>query len=324
MAENGRPVVPPRGKWVFRVLERWGSVLESAEKGVYTVQLGPELAETLRRPRLRLTFNKRLTGPDVELASPGSWLNDQLLQLARGRGRITLGYLPPREGLDRARAVGARRRLAVRLDELLSRRYGALLQFTFRASFYSQPLREEVLHVLFDTERGRVLGRSVPPAQLEEGPGTDGFEAAPAPDVDAAFRAAWEAVQAAVERRARSLEDEGRPAHEERLNTVERYYRQLIQEEKRLLKSHASRRAQEETRHKIELLKLEWRRRVKEETDRLRPQIVVHLAAVAEIRVPLELWRVEVNGSEQQRSFWIDLARGESWERPTGAPGRTR
>jgi hypothetical protein len=296
------------------MLEHWGGVLEHVERGVYTVRLGPELAEALRREELRLTFNKRLAGKDVELASPGSWLNDQLLQMARSRGRVTLGFLPPREDLDRAHAVGARRRLTIRLEEQVARRYGVLLQFSFRVSFYTQPLQEEVLHVLYDAERNRVLGRSVPPAALQGAPDTDGFEPAPRVNVDRAFRTAWDAVQDAVERRVRTLEEEGRSDHQERLGTVERYYRQLIQEEKRLLKSHTARRAQEETRHKIELLKLEWRRRVKEETERLRPQVVAHLASVAEIRVPLELWRCrEVKGGPG-RSFWIDLARGESWE----------
>jgi len=306
------------------MLERWGGVLESVTKGVYTVRLGPELAETLRRQELRLTFNKRLAGEDVELASPGSWLNDQLLQMARSRGRVTLGFLPPREGLDRAQAVGARRRLKILLEEQIAKRYGILLQFSFRVSFYTQPLQEEVLHVLYDTERKRVLGRNVPPASLREAPDIDGFEPAPRVNVDGAFRTAWEAVQDAVERRVLALEEEGRPAHEERLGTVERYYRQLIQEEKRLLKSHAARRAQDETRHKIELLKLEWRRRVKEESERLRPQVVAHLASVAEIRVPLELWRCRELGGGPGRSFWIDLARGESWEDGTAKRQGTR
>jgi len=318
---------PRRHRWVFEILDRAGAVPEDSDEGLYTYRLADGLVDLLKRERITFTFRKRMAGEGVELVSPGSWLHDQLLAYARARGRITRGFLVPRPEVDRGAVASARRRGFVELGDLLERRYGTVLIFTFRLAYYSDPPKETLETVTYDCERGRVLKRPVSRRTLYEASETpeEGFAAAPAPDLDRAFHAAWEEIQDRVESRVQALQHEGREFLEEELSTVERYYRQLIAEEKRLQKSRSSKRGHEESRRKIELLKLEWERRVKEETERLRPQVVVSLSAVARLHVPLERWRASVEGKNglEDKELWLDLARSEAWEGPAAA-GRGR
>ena len=274
--------------------------------------------DLLKRDRITFTFRKRQAGGGVELVSPGSWLHDQLLAYARKRGRVTRGFLPARPDVDRERLASARRRGFRELSGLLDRRYGVVLVFTFRLAYYSDPPKEILETVVYDCERRRVLRRPISRRTFHEASEAplETMGPAPAPDLDTAFQAAWEEIQDRVESRVGALQHEGRGHLEGELATVERYYRQLIAEEKRLQKSRSSRRGHEESRRKIELLKLEWERRVKEETERLRPQVVASLSALARLHVPLERWRAVVEGKNglEEKELWLDLARSEAWE----------
>ena len=144
----------------------------------------------------------------------------------------------------------------------------------------------------------------------------EGFAPPAPPDVAEAFRCAWEVVQDHVEARVGAIQRRGQETLERELSTVERYYRQLIEEEKAVLKGRGNKRAQEESRRKIDLLKVEWERRVKEETERLKPQVVANLSAAAQVRTPLERWSCLVGEGAPPRELWIDLARAEAWEAP--------
>jgi hypothetical protein len=327
VAEKGTERRGSRHRWVFEILDRAGAIPEDSEEGFYTYRLTDGLVDLLKRDRVTFTFRKRLAGNGVELVSPGSWLHDQLLAYARGRGRITRGFLAPRPDLDREQLAAARRRGFQGLSERLERRYGLVLVFTFRLAYYSDPPRETLETVAYDCERRRVMRRAVSRktvCEASESP-EETFGAAPKPDLDAAFGAAWEEIQDRVESRVHALQHEGREFLENELATVERYYRQLIAEEKRLQKSRSSKRGHEESRRKIDLLKLEWERRVKEETERLRPQVVVSLSALARLHVPLERWRAAVNGKNglEDKELWLDLARSEAWEGSgSGSRGR--
>lgn len=323
MGDRSPLSLPGRHRWVGQILARGGAVVEGEEAGVFSVRLGEELGALLKRERVDITFRKRLAGRNgVTLASPGSWFHDQLLRFARQRGAVTAGYLPVRAGLDRDKAAGARRRGFVSRDALVEARYGTILVFTFHLSYYSEPAREDVHHVAFDCERGRVDKRPAHKQVIRtEGTRRDkAFKPAPKPDVDAAFQAAWDVIQDEVALRVHAIQKEGRFSVAEKIETVERYYRQLLAEEKRMLKTRASRRSEQETRNKIDLLKLEWERRVKEETERLKPQVIANLCAVARVWVPLERWRCTLKGpgGTGERDIWLDLARGEAWEAPLG------
>ena len=301
-----------RHRWVMEILERTGSKLEMAGDGVFACALGDELARFLGRPMVTFTFLRRAAmNGRADLAAPGSWLHDQLLRFARDRGRVAAAYLEPRSDVD-ARRLAAER-LSTPPEELtrLEQRYGSLLVFTFRIFYYSEPAAEVLLHLAYDTERGRVARRGLPRLLAEARPTVNhnGYHTGPTPDVGAAFAAVWSAVEDEVELRVRSLEEAGRTAYEARIRIVEDYYRNLLAEEKRLMESRGSRKGHDESKGRIDLLKVEWERRMKEEADRLRPQVVARLCAVAMLRVPLERWGREGVGT----GAWVDQARGECW-----------
>lgn len=316
MGDSGTNGNSGRHRWVFDVLQAAGAASADRGDGTYDVELGPTLSTQLKRTSLRMTFRKRLALREgIESAAPGSWLHDQLLRYARERGQVVRPYLVAREDIDRAAVLAQRRRGFREPETLRNRRYGNVIQLSFRVAYYSEPPRETVLHLAYDEERGKHLARPVArPLVWDARPAPEAdIDPAPKPDLAAAFHGAWERVQDEVETRVNKLEQEGRELLEKELRTVERYYRQLIDEEKRLLKSRSSRRGQDESREKIDMLKLEWQRRVKEETDRLRPQVVASLSAVAVIQTPLELWRCRFEDGST-RDLWLDLARGDSWE----------
>ena len=315
-----------RHRWVFQVLERSGSTRIGEENGVYTYRVGADLAGSLGRKEIRFTFRKRQAAADgVELALPGSWLHDRLISYATSLGQVTRCYLRERPDLDREAVVKRRRRDYRAMDALQERRYGTMLLFSFRISFYAEPPRQSVWTVAFDCDRGRVIQRAPTARSLEEAwrEPRRGLEPPPPVDAEAAFEAAWASLQNRVDETLQVMEREGRPYMEREIQAMERYYRQLIAEERRIEKTRASRKGQEESRRKIELLKLEWERRVKQETERLRPQAVARLSAVAEIHSPLERWTYRSTEGEDgsPAEVWIDLARGDAWVE-TGSPGK--
>jgi hypothetical protein len=258
-ADNHHGDVPPRHRWVTEVLSRAGATLLPDAFGIYTCALGEEISRFLGRDSVRLTFQRKTAmAGEADLAVPGSWFHDQLLRFARERGRVAVGYLGPRADLDRNRIVASRRGDQTGLIEILEKRYGSILVFTFRVFYYTDPAEEDVLHIGYDAERGRVVRRSLPRmvAEAQGVPEEDGFAPAPRPDVSTAFAAVWNAVQDEVEEHVRALEEAGRSAHAERIRTVEIYYRQLLAEEKRLLESRANRKGQDESKGRIDLLKV--------------------------------------------------------------------
>ena len=322
-------ILPTRYPWVASVLKRSGSTVESAAEGVLELNLGKDLADLLGRNRIKITFRKRSARIDgVDLASPGSWFHDQLIRYSRQRGAVAHGFLPVKKDLARESLVRVRRPGLVRLDALKERRYGNILVFAFHLYYYSEPPEESIAHVTYDCDRSRadkrplqnLLSRTAGVEPLES------FSLGKRPKVREAYQTAWAAIQDRVEQKVHAIEQDGKALLDDRIATVERYYRQLLAEEKRHQKTRLSRKGHVESQEKIDLLKLEWERRVKEETDRLRPQVIANLSQIARIRPPLERWgcTIQKKGREVQREVWVDVARGETWEAPRKVVQRTR
>jgi hypothetical protein len=169
--------------------------------------------------------------------------------------------------------------------------------------------------VVWDGGAGRRIARGIP-ARIDStlGDTPDPEILAPeSPDPTAAFGKAWEAVEEQVENRVLELEEEGREKLNREVASLERYYRQLIDEEKRLLKSRTGKQANEEAQRKLDLLKLEWERRVQEETERFRPQVMARLVAAATVHFPAELRELSGGAPNEPAQVWIDPLRGDCW-----------
>lgn len=306
--------------------------LESAE-GVHRYRLLDGLKERLGRDEILITFSARTAAQraDVDLVSAGSYLYDLILRLVRERGRAAAGWLPAQPGLDAPAAIlKVAPRLKGRAMKPVKRVWGVVYLFTFRFGFHFDTPHEKLYTVRVDHDGERVR-HDVHPWRLVETATPETSEtlgAAPRVDPERAFRFAWEKVEEEVARLTARYGHEAEKQLSEEIQTVEHYYRQLIEEEKRVREQKNTKRGREESEQKIELLKLEWDRRVAEEKKRLRPEVTVVLSCAAYLRTPLERWKCAPRAGtrEAMAEFWVDLHSGEAWPLRAGRrkPGVAR
>lgn len=305
--------------------------VESAD-GVHRYRLMDGLKERLGREEILITFSARTAAQrsDVDLVSAGSYLYDLILRLVRERGRAAAGWLPVAPGLDPAAAIlKVAPRLKGRSMKPAKRSWGVVYLFTFRFGFHFDTPHEKLYTVRVDHDGERVR-HDVHPWRLVESAAPDSPDATaaePRVDPERAFRFAWEKVEEEVARLTARYGQEAEEQLREEIQTVELYYRQLIEEEKRVREQKNTKRGREESEQKIELLKLEWDRRVAEEKKRLRPEVTVVLSCAAYLRTPLERWKCAPRSGTREAlaEFWVDLHSGEAWpvrsgRRKPGAP----
>lgn len=306
--------------------------LESGD-GVHRYELVDGLAERLGRREILITFSARTAAnrADVELVSAGSYLYDLILRLVREKGRAAAGWLAPLPDLDAPAAI---HRVAPRLKgrplKRLKAGWGVIYLFTFRFGFHFDSPHEKLYtvrvdhdgeRVRHDVQPWRLIEPATPEAPLEWGP-------LPRVDPERAFRFAWDKVEEEISRLTARYGQEAELLLRDEIRMVEQYYRQLIEEEKRSREQKNTRRGREESEQKIELLKLEWDRRVAEEKKRLRPEVAVTLSCAAYLRTPLERWRClpRPGTREAVTEFWVDAHSAEAWparpnrKRPAPAP----
>lgn len=309
--------------------------VESAD-GVHRYALTDGLAERLGRSDMLITFSARTAAhrEDVELVTAGSYLYDLILRLVRERGRAAAGWLAPQPGLDAPAAIcRVAPRMKGRPTKRLKAGWGVVYLFTFRFSFHFDTPHEKLYTVRVDHDGERVR-HDVHPWRLVEPAAPEAPEAwGPLPRIDPerAFRFAWEKVEEEIARLTARYGHEAEVLLKDEIQMVEHYYRQLIEEEKRAREQKNTRRGREESEQKIELLKLEWDRRVAEEKKRIRPEVSVTLSCAAYLRTPLERWRClpRPGSREAVSEFWVDAHSGEAWparsirRKSAAARGRT-
>jgi hypothetical protein len=295
---------------------------EEAERGgdITRFRLGDELAGRFGRPELAITFRPAVAAhhEDVELVAAGSFLYDLILRLVKEKGRAASGWLPVDPELDvEARLRKAVPRLAGRTLARQREEWGTIYLFTFRLGFYFDMPHERLYTVRVDWESGRVR-HDVHPWRLVNaaGPPTEGAPGTPSgPEPEKAFRMAWVKVEEEVEHLTEKHRQGARARLEEEVHTIEAYYRQLIDEEKGVREQRVTRKGREESDAKIEMLKLEWDRRVLEEKRRLTPEVTVSLSCALKLRTPLEKWRARAARGPKTvaADFWIDRHTGDVW-----------
>lgn len=308
--------------------------VERAE-GVTRYRLVNGLGERMGREELLVTFSSGVAGhrPDVELISAGSFMYDLILRLVRERGRAAAAWLTPMPDLD---APGLIERAAARLK---GRRFvrqkstwGTIYLFSYRLGFYFDTPHEKLYTVRVDLDRERVRHETHPWKLLEGASADPPIPDAPFPrtDPERAFKLAWGKVEEEVARLTEKYRQQGEGHLLEEIKTIEQYYRQLIEEEKRSREQKNTRRGRDESDSRIEVLKLEWDRRIAEEKNRLSPEVSVMLSCASCLRVPLEKWRARPGSGARAGAadFWVDAHSGEVWParmaRKKGAGGAAR
>lgn len=288
--------------------------------GITRFRLGDDLSGRFGRPELAITFRPAVAAhhEDVELVAAGSFLYDLILRLVKEKGRAASGWLPADGDLDvEARLKKAAPRLAERTLVRLREDWGTIYLFTFRLGFYFDMPHERLYTVRVDWEQGRVR-HDVHPWRLVNaaGPPPEGAPGTPAgPEPEKAFRMAWVKVEEEVSRLTEKHRQGARVRLEEEVHTIETYYRQLIEEEKAVREQRVTRKGREESDAKIEMLKLEWDRRVLEEKRRLTPEVTVSLSCALKLRTPIEKWRARSAPGARPAAadLWIDRHTGDVW-----------
>lgn len=290
------------------------------EDGITRFRLDRELASRFGQPGLNITFRPTVAAhhPDVDLVSAGSFLYDLILKLVRERGRAASGWLPADDLIQPEERIHlAVPRLAGRALTRVKSGWGTIYLFTFRLGFYSDLQEERLYTVRVDWESGRVR-HDVHPWRLVNAAGPPPMGAPATPEgvePEKAFRMAWVKVEEEVVR----LTDKQRRQTEGRLRdeieTIETYYRDLIDEEKLFRDQRITRKGREESDSKIEMLKLEWDRRVLEEKRRLTSEVKVSLSCALKLRTPQDRWRAQTppGRREPMVDYWIDRHSGEVW-----------
>ncbi|MDZ4804277.1 MAG: hypothetical protein SGI90_05405 [Candidatus Eisenbacteria bacterium] len=301
-------------------LNSLGAEETGREGGIVHFRLDESLAARFGREGLSLTFRPAVAAhhPEVDLVSAGSFLYDLILRLVREHGRAASGWLPVDESIQpEERIHKSVPRLAGRALTKVKSSWGTIYLFTFRLGFYSDLPQERLYTVRVDWESTKVR-HDVHPWRLVDAAGPSPAGAPATPDgiePEKAFRMAWVKVEEEV---ARLTDKQNRQVQERLLGeieTIETYYRQLIDEEKLFREQRVTRKGREESDSKIEMLKLDWDRRVMEEKRRLLPEVKVSLSCALKLRTPLDRWRARTppGRREPMVDYWIDRHSGEVW-----------
>ena len=303
-------------EWVLKVLEHSGQVSKKNGNGTFSAKVHGGLARLLQGEEHLLTFQRRMAGRNgAELAAPGSWLMDQLLHYAGEWGRTAQAFVPspPGDRKFRSESQGTP-------TELLEKRYLPIFQYSWRIHYYTTPPEQEVIGLAWHPGTQRVLRRGFQGLLKNALPEPQsGFQRSLIPNPREGLQATWQALEKDVETRVAALADGKK--HEAEIESLGRFYNQLIQEEKLALRGAKTQRVRQEAEEKLDLLKLEWERRISEVQARRHPQVVAGLCAVALIHVPAELWAREGGGEP----LWLDPVRGDTWETwPKAGPRRRR
>ncbi len=301
-ARYPRPRLRP---FLLEVFSAWGCRVESAP-GIIEVRLTRPLQKRFGTKRLKLVLSRsarpsrKRTG---ELMVPGNPIYRSFLDLSRQKGAVGRGFLPmPKRrvapsGVARAvgRAVdieGATFRSVARSDV-----YHPVLLFHFSLSYGAPEVPDEIRTVAWDV----VGGEAVDPSpfapgglSLAAGP-AEGVPVAEVTGIDTVFPRVEAAIEAQISKKVSRTETRAKKRLDKERARIEGFYGRMIQEEK--ARSRSRNDGDPEASEKIKLYQLDWKRKLSEATERLRPRIEVRLFSIEEAFMPRRKAALIVAGS---------------------------
>lgn len=279
--------------FMLEVFSAWNCRTESGS-GVIEVDLNPALQKRFGVKKLRLLLSRtsRPSKNSGELMVPGNPTYRGVLDLAREKGGVGRGYVPLPKARPAASTVARSVRRTVGLDGgsyrsvIRGEIYHPILLFHFNLSYGAPEVPDEIRTVAWDV----VADEAVDPAPFS--PGEVSLEATPRKGLSqtqpGAIEGLFPRVQAAIEAQiskkvARTEARAGKQLEKEGAR-IEDFYRRMIAEEKSRPKSRNG--GDPERSRKIKLYQLDWKRKLTEATERLKPRINVRLFCIEEIYVP--------------------------------------
>jgi hypothetical protein len=305
--------------FLLELFSAWGCRTES-ESGAIEVDLSRSLRKRFGGRKLRLLLSRGGRPPKNggELMVPGNPVYRNVLDLAKAKGAVGRGFAPmPGRGAGPTTIARTLRR-AIRVEGSATRAvvrenlYHPVLLFHFSISYGAPEVPDEIRTVGWDAV-GDEAYDTAPFA-----PGEISLEAEPrsgAPvteieDVGLLFPRVQIELEARIAKKVTRTEARARRQLDKERARIESYYRRMIQEEKSRPRSRADDVA--EIANKIELLQLDWKRKLSEATERLKPRINVRLFCIEEVFVPRAraVLIVARAGSPERECYYDRITKG--------------
>jgi hypothetical protein len=270
-----------------------GCSVESG-KGKVEVRLTRPLQKRFDRQRITFLLKRSAdhSAPEGELAVPGNPLYRSVLDLAAERGVLGRGFArvarrPPAPSTV-ARAV----RKAVKLGKVqfrvLAREelYHPVVLFHFNISYGVPDVPDEIRTVAW----GVLAGDATDPGpfapggvSLERTQQTEA-EVIDIGEINEVFSGALSALERDISKKVSRTEAKAKRQLDREGARIEGFYRRMIEEEKSRRRSRQL--GDAELAQKIELYQLDWKRKLTEATERLRPRIGVRLFCIEQVFMP--------------------------------------
>jgi len=283
---------PKLKSFLEEVFSAWGCKVSRLPGGL-EVQLTPSLRKKFRRPRLSLHLARggasRRDGR--ELMVPGNPVFRAILDLARSRGAVGRGYAPMPKRRPAASTVARSVAKALKIEGgayrtlVREEQYHPLLLFHFNVSYGVPEVPDEIRAVVWDTTAdeatdGTLFGAEGLSLGADPVPGVECLRPG---DIDTVFEAARSALEAQISRKVARTETRARKKLEREKKCIEGFYRRMIEEEK---SRPRSKNGDTDLSRRIEVYQLDWKRKLSEATERLRPRVSLRLFCVEEAYLP--------------------------------------
>ncbi len=284
----------PRLKpFLLEVFSAWGCRTESGT-GVIEVDLSRPLRRRFGGPKLRLLLSRSgcPSKDGGELMVPGNPVYRNVLDLAKGKGAFGRGFVPMTGRRPRTSSIARAVRREIHVDGASFRSvvrenlYHPVLLFHFSISYGAPEVPDEIRTVAWDTVADDTYDTApFAPGEksLEREPGK-GVPVTQVEDVHALFPRVQAALESRISKKVARTEARAKRQLDKESERIESYYRRMIQEEKSRPRSRVEDAA--ELPGKIELYQLDWKRKLTEATERLKPRINVRLFCIEEVFVP--------------------------------------
>lgn len=288
-------------------------------RGKIEVYLTRALQKRLGKRKLTLLFNRGSdpAASDVELMVPGNPMYRTVLDLARENGGLGRWHMRApkrsRTASATARAVGREVRLdggefrAVVREEV----YHPVALFHFSISYGVPEVPDEIRTVAWDVVAGEAVDPSpfaAAEVSLDSEP-ESGLAAAETGDVEALLPSVLAALERDISKKVARTESRAKRQLDKEGARIESYYRRMIEEEKSRRRSRQN--GDAELSSRVELYQLDWKRKLTEATERLRPRIGVRLFCIEDVLLPRRRALLIVPESEApERECFFDYIAG--------------
>jgi hypothetical protein len=285
-----KPKVRP---FLVELFTAWGCRVEPG-RGKIEVYLTRPLQRRFEKRKLTLLLSRPPdpAAAEGELMVPGNPMYRSVLDLACEKGGLGRGFAraPKRRRVPStaARAVGRAVKLEGGEFRVVAREevFHPIVLLHFNISYGVPEVPDEIRSIGWDVLAGEATdpGPFAPGCVSLDPEPEPGFDVVETGDLEAVFAGAIAALQRDISRKVRRTEAKAKRQLDKEGARIENFYRRMIQEEKSRRRSRQD--GDTELSEKIELYQLDWKRKLTEATERLKPRIGVRLFCIEQAFLP--------------------------------------